>query len=937
MNEMRKLLLVLILLLISNMISAQDWSSLPVPANAGSGNEWQLQSNVSDDFNYDFSPVNSKSNFGDGKWYNFYHNTWDGPGTTYWKYQNVAVEGGKLLINASRWDQNNQASPWNGNIAKMGLPNNGVNSGCVTSNAKVQFPVYVESAISVANIGLASCFWLLSPDDTQEIDIIENYGGVNGFKHLTHISHHSFIRSPFHDYQPRDWNSWWPDSRVSTSYGWGDWAWNNGNRRYLRLGVYWKTPNHFEYYIDGELVRVMYHNAIATLMSGTWEYTYYNELHPANTTDSWGNNVGGMPKNTSSGYSDIITYATGSTYSFATLQAASNNSNGINVIDPGQYQNGEGFTKEMDIIINVESQSWLVSRGETPSDSDLQDPSKNAMEVDWVRVYKPVPSQGNVAVTGVTISPSTISLSVGDNTVLTGQVVPVNATDQTMIFTSNNTAVATVNQLGEVNALAVGNATITATSSDGGYLATSNITITDSSTPPVQGESFELEAEAYVTTGGTFNDSQVPFGMNKVNGVGVNYVNAGDWIDFEVNAIGTYELSYLISTPITSGAEVSLLVDDNVVSVMEVPNNNSWDNYTTLISSENISFSGNHIIRVLASGSNDWQWNLDKLIFTSVDTNLTIPVTGITISIPNIDLQTGSSAQLSAIVTPSDATNQNYSWRSSNPSIASISANGLVMGNVEGSAIITATSQDGNFTATSAVTVTSDVIAGTSSFIIEAEDFSNTGGVFNDSNVPYGVNKASNVGINWVNAGDWVDYTINVTSTANYDIQYMISTPITDGTEIQLLIDGGIVSTTAVPSNGSWDSYNPLNVNQSVRITEGTHTFRVIASGSSDWQWNLDKISFSSESSARLTNVKENLSGLLVYPNPSKGEINIEGLTNGSYSISVYNMNGRGVYESEIQPSKSTKIDLSHLPKGIYMVHIIGSYSTKTLKVILSK
>ncbi|WP_010178603.1 carbohydrate-binding protein [Aquimarina agarilytica] len=405
--------------------SAQkDWDNIPVPANAGEGQQWELQEDTSDDFNYKFDAVNRRTNFGDGKWYNFYHNQWDGPGTTYWKNNHVSVEDGSLKLTASRWNKNNQSNPqypYPGapEAHKMGLPNNGVNSGCVTSNSKVKFPVFVESAISVANIELASCFWLLSPDDTQEIDIIENYGGVPGFNHVTHISHHSFIRNPFHDYQPRDWNSWWPDARVNPNYGWGDWAWNNGNRRFLRLGVNWISPKHFEYYVDGEIVRVLYNDALATRMNGTWEYTYYNQQNPANTRDSFGNNVGGMPINYTSGnrngYSQVTLHATSAAFDFSKLEEASKASNGINVVDPGKYQNGRGFHKEMDIIINVESQSWLVSRGLTPSDANLQDKGRNSMLVDWVRVYKPIKGANQPKpLAGGTLTGGPYTFTVGD-------------------------------------------------------------------------------------------------------------------------------------------------------------------------------------------------------------------------------------------------------------------------------------------------------------------------------------------------------------------------------------------------------------------------------------------------------------------------------------------------------------------------------------------
>ncbi len=393
------------LILLFSSAYAQEWSSIPVPANAGSGKTWQLQSNMSDDFSYNATfgsgGYAARKNFGSNKWSNFYHNAWDGPGYTYWNTANVSVDGDNLVVKVG----------YTSNKTKGG--SYGVQSGCVTSNNKVKYPVYVEASLSVANISLASCFWLLSPDDTEEIDIIENYGGVDYFKNFTHISHHSFVRSPFTDYQPRDKNSWYPISKITSAGGWGAYCWNGGNRRYMRMGVYWISPKHFEYYIDGALVRVMYYNAMATNMNGTWQYTYYNSV----TKDGNGYY---MPTNGSDGYSAVTVHSTSSSYSFSKLQAASNASKGYNVIDPGWFQGGDntdtdgngvtneakGFTKELQIIINMESQGWLLDK--TPSSADLNNTAKNQMKVDWVRVYKPVASSSGS--TGGTTTGSSITI-----------------------------------------------------------------------------------------------------------------------------------------------------------------------------------------------------------------------------------------------------------------------------------------------------------------------------------------------------------------------------------------------------------------------------------------------------------------------------------------------------------------------------------------------
>ncbi|TCI90764.1 T9SS type A sorting domain-containing protein [Tenacibaculum sp. M341] len=402
-----KILLLFVLCLSIQITAQNDWDNISIPANAGDGKTWEIVESLSDDFNYSNSfsagEFANRSNFGpQNQWYNFYHNQWDGPGYTYWDTSNVAVDGTNLVITVGQTPETTKGGAY------------GVASGCVTSNAKVTYPVYVESSISVANISLASCFWLLSPDDTEEIDIIENYGGVDFFKNFTHISHHSFVRNPFTDYQPRDWNSWYPIDEITQAGGWGEYCWNGGNRRYMRMGVNWIGPKHWEYYIDGNLVRVMYYNAMATKIGDKWEYTYYKAVQQ---------NANGyyFPTNRPDGYSDVTIHTTTNNYSLSTLQNTSNASKGFSVIDPGWFQGGDdndvdqngvtvepaGFTKELDIIINMESQGWLLNS--TPSVADLNDPSKNKMLVDWVRVYTPITNSSNNASVSCNNLPSTIT------------------------------------------------------------------------------------------------------------------------------------------------------------------------------------------------------------------------------------------------------------------------------------------------------------------------------------------------------------------------------------------------------------------------------------------------------------------------------------------------------------------------------------------------
>ena len=81
-------------------------------------------------------------------------------------------------------------------------------------------------------------------------------------------------------------------------------------------------------------------------------------------------------------------------------------------------------------------------------------------------------------------------------------------------------------------------------------------------------------------------------------------------------------------------------------------------------------------------------------------------VTGITLSEDNLTLNAGDSTSLTATVTPDDAGNKNISWSSTAPNVATVE-NGLVKAIAEGNAVITATTEDGGFTATCTVTVQS--------------------------------------------------------------------------------------------------------------------------------------------------------------------------------------------------------------------------------------
>ena len=86
-------------------------------------------------------------------------------------------------------------------------------------------------------------------------------------------------------------------------------------------------------------------------------------------------------------------------------------------------------------------------------------------------------------VTGVLLSPTTLTLDVGGTATLTATITPNNATNPNVTWSSDNQNVATVDQNGEVTAVSAGTATITVTTADGGKTATCEVTVTAASVP----------------------------------------------------------------------------------------------------------------------------------------------------------------------------------------------------------------------------------------------------------------------------------------------------------------------------------------------------------------------------------------------------------------------------------------------------------------------
>ena len=86
-------------------------------------------------------------------------------------------------------------------------------------------------------------------------------------------------------------------------------------------------------------------------------------------------------------------------------------------------------------------------------------------------------SNSNILVTNVKLNKTSLSLKVGETYTLIASVQPSSVTDKSVIWTSSNTAVATISSFGKITAKKAGTTTITVSTKDGDKKATCKVTI----------------------------------------------------------------------------------------------------------------------------------------------------------------------------------------------------------------------------------------------------------------------------------------------------------------------------------------------------------------------------------------------------------------------------------------------------------------------------
>jgi hypothetical protein len=84
------------------------------------------------------------------------------------------------------------------------------------------------------------------------------------------------------------------------------------------------------------------------------------------------------------------------------------------------------------------------------------------------------------------------------------------------------------------------------------------------------------------------------------------------------------------------------------------------------------------------------------------------------------------------------------------------------------------------------------------------------------------------------------------------------------------------------------------------------------------------------------TNDNGSIDNFIIYPNPSKGSINIKSIVDaGNVTVSIYDLNGRAVYSEAMELHNTVSISAEGISSGIYVIEINGANYNQTSKLII--
>ena len=419
----------------------------------------------------------------------------------------------------------------------------------------------------------------------------------------------------------------------------------------------------------------------------------------------------------------------GTTFSVV-VELISSTNNGPYMVSDTTY-NGSWFSCESAAL---ENQSYIYR----PYDSSWVDYGKRENKNFRIKAYTDNSDIKTVAVESVSLDKTEAVLKEKETVKLNATVLPENADNKNVHFTSDNDAVATVDDNGLVTALSSGEAVITVTTEDGKKTAKCKITVEKEiiqlKTITITNAPAELEKGAQVQLGIKYipdnttqsksvewktSDASVAVvsstGLVTAKKTGTVTITAVSKADSSIQSKVTIKVLSHITDVTVTGPSGTLYTDTKYKFTAKITPDDTTDNKTVIwsVSDSNIaqiatdgtlSFKKAGTVDVIATvKATSSSTIIKKLTVTGV--KKVINVSSVALDKTTVNLKKGETVKLNATVAPADADNKEVTYTSSNSAVAKVDNTGLVTALSSGEAVITVTTKDGSKTASCKVTV----------------------------------------------------------------------------------------------------------------------------------------------------------------------------------------------------------------------------------------
>ena len=661
---------------------------------------------------------------------------------------------------------------------------------------------------------------------------------------------------------------------------------------------------------------------------------------------------------------------------------------GANESKYGLVRNGEWSQVEIPLIdfaglIAFQNMNYMFAI----SSVDGAFPSSNVqIGVDNIVWDDGNPLTNDVDVTGVSVSPTTSTLLVGETVQLNETVSPSNATNQNVSWSSSNSSVATVNSNGLVTAIAQGNTNITVTTEDGSFTATVVITVNNTISTS-DNLALNGTADQSTTAHGGDENRAIDDNTNGVWGNGsVTHTNSGIGEWWTVTLDGTYEIGEIniwnrINCCMFRLDDITVTVEDGNENVLWSENITSSEATTLTVNAGGVSGS---VIRITQNQNYPLSlaevqvYEYDGISSSFPDPTKTYYIDS---SIHNLRIAASGESE-EPYTTSTTTTGADVEWqfvdkgngywhiqRAAGGTLPRLRTDNSENADMQGTAwsgVYTyyelttgvtpetyfATLPDGptnykrlQVNSAGEVKMVPDTYNGTwesftftevtpssgnTNIFIEAEDYDNMSGVQTQATSDDG----GGLNVGWIDTNDWLEYTINVPSAGTYTLDLRIATP-NAGSSANIQVNGSNVGSINIPATGGWQNWETAST--TINLSSGTQTLRLTSLGNGfNINWLEISSQVSSKSIAEKSEINSDLQEVKLYPNPVLDYLNVNITSHKDVeNIEVYNLNGQLINQRNAINENSITINTSDLSQGIYLVKIKYLDNKVTVKKFL--